>query len=175
MRDTIIIDIDGTLSNCDHRRHLVEGKKRDYPAFHALLHLDSVNEWCRELMRAFVSQHRFAQAFTHVPLSPEDEGDQLKRRVVLVSARPAYTRDATIGWLVNHELGDFFHEIYLLRASDEDDTPAIELKRRWIEKYGRDRILFAVDDDPRNIAQFKELGITALLAPGWKKLEEAAS
>lgn len=36
----IVSDIDGTLADCEHRRHHVSGEKKDWPAFFANLHLD---------------------------------------------------------------------------------------------------------------------------------------
>ena len=42
-RDTVVFDLDGTLSDCSARRHLVEGKDRDYEAFHARFVKDKKN------------------------------------------------------------------------------------------------------------------------------------
>lgn len=149
MKDTIVVDLDGTLSNCIERQHLVMGKKRDYDAFHTRLGADTVNAWCRELMASFSDR------------DPDF-------RVVLVSARPASTKLATLDWVKKHRLQYQFHDMFLLRA-EGDSTPSLELKRAWLRQYGAARILFAIDDDPRNAAMFKAEGVTCLLAPGWSE------
>lgn len=37
----ILFDIDGTLANLEHRRHFVTGRKKDWPSFDKLMHLDT--------------------------------------------------------------------------------------------------------------------------------------
>jgi len=44
--NAIIVDLDGTLCDCNHRRHFVEGGNKDWIAN------DKVNEWCKELLIA---------------------------------------------------------------------------------------------------------------------------
>lgn len=53
----IIVDIDGTLANIEHRRHHVEKKPPDWKAFNAAMKDDTVNEWCAKLIRAMQYQH----------------------------------------------------------------------------------------------------------------------
>lgn len=146
--DTVIVDLDGTLSNCSARQHLVMGKKRDYAAFHARLHEDPVHEWCASLLFAL----------------REAPG---RMRVVLLSARPQEYERATKAWLATY--APWYDELVLLRAGP-DSAPADALKREWVRSYGATRILLALDDDPRNAAMFKEEGVACLLAPGWVTL-----
>lgn len=142
-KDTIVVDLDGTLSDCSARQHLVVGKKRDYEAFHARLHEDPVVQWCRAMVWW---AHRSGM------------------RVALVTARLKSLEGATRSWLEKHSVD--FHDLVLLRGEDMD-VSARELKRDWLVSYGPGRVLFAVDDDPRNAAMFKAEGVPCLLAPGW--------
>lgn len=143
VKDTIIIDLDGTLSDGSARYHLVKGKHRDYAAFHALLDQDPVNEWCRALMGSF--------------------GEQTYR-VVIVSARPKSCEEATRAWLFRNRV--YFDELNLLRP-DGDSTPDQELKRAWLRGYGKERVLFAVDDRQKVVDMWREEGLTCLQCADW--------
>ncbi len=156
MKDTIIIDLDGTLSDCSERQHLVTGTHRDYAAFHAQLGNDPPNQWCVALMNAFFF------FLNQAPIRGTNLGGNMS--IMLVTARPKSAKENTKHWLSKH--APLYTELHHVRP-DDDDTPAIDLKRAWLRRYGADRILFAVDDDPRNAAMFKEEGVVCLLAPGW--------
>lgn len=142
MKNTIVVDLDGTLSDGRARYHLVAGKKRDYEAFHALLNEDPVNEWFRDLIRGMA---------------------QLGKRIALVSARPAIVEPATRAWLEKHEIP--FHALYLLRGAD--NTPDQELKRAWLHEYGKDRVLFVVDDRQKVVDMWRAEGLTCLQCADW--------
>ena len=142
-RDTVVFDLDGTLSDCSVRRHLVEGKDRDYEAFHARLQEDPLNECCWLMMRAF-----------------SESGSE----VVLVSARPTSTKKATRKWLSDNGVVNY-DKLFLLRP-EGDFTPAAELKRAWLLNYGKERVLLAVDDCPKVARMFREEGVPCLLCEG---------
>lgn len=153
MKDTIVIDLDGTLSNCDHRRHLVQGKKRDYEAFHAKIGEDPVNEWCAMLME-------------RMSVDPECEGSGYK--IIIVSARPWSATVETRRWLLkNHVVYD---SLFLLRT-DGDSTPDQDLKREWLHSYGKDRILFVVDDRSRVVKMWREEGLVCLQCDKWEEVK----
>jgi len=143
--DTVVVDLDGTLADCSARQHLVIGTHRDYDAFHARLAEDPVHEPIAALMRAMV---------------------RAGHEVVLVTARPHSTRAATYAWLKERGLENDFHALFLLRP-DGDSTPAVVLKRSWLCAFGPERVLFAVDDDARNAAMFREAGVVCLHCADW--------
>jgi hypothetical protein len=143
--DTVVFDLDGTMCDPSARRHLVEGNHRDYDAFHARLEDDPVNRWCSELA-ASVSMGGYL--------------------VALVSARPKRYKAATVRHLKANDIG--FDSLFLVR-DDHDDTPDQELKRRWLMKYGKHRILFVVDDRPKVVRMWREEGMTCLHCADWKE------
>lgn len=143
MKDTIIIDLDGTLSNVAHRRHFVQGKRRNYEAFHALLGSDPVNEWCKAIMRQF--WHGGYE-------------------VIIVSARPASYEAPTRKWLEAN--GVAFNALYLLH-SDNDNTPDQELKKAWLTKYGKENILFIIDDRQKVVDMWRAEGLVCLQCDRW--------
>jgi hypothetical protein len=150
MRDTVVIDLDGTLSDCSARRHLVEGKHRDYEAFHARIGEDKPVEPITAIMREmFVSY-----------------------RVLIVSARPQSANEATRGWLNLHGIY-CWDEVILLRP-DGDSTPDQELKRAWLQAYGKDRILFVVDDRQKVVDMWRAEGVTCLQCAAWTESKTAA-
>lgn len=74
----VIVDLDGTLANCEHRQHQVrgEGKKR-WDLFFKEMDKDSVNE---NLNDVILSLHQHYDIY-------------------FVSARPDNYRDKTVAWL----------------------------------------------------------------------------
>jgi len=143
MKDTIVIDLDGTLANVEHRRHLVAGKKRDYEAFHASLYADPVNYWCRAIMKNFHWANYSVQ---------------------IVSARPKSVEISTREWLRKNLV--VFNGLNLLRP-DGDSTPDQELKRAWLHAYGKERILFVIDDRQKVVDMWRAEGLTCLQCDAW--------
>lgn len=82
----IIIDIDGTLANCDHRKKLTENGAMDRSYFidPEKIEKDTVNEWCHKIVRMF-------QRFTMF-------------HVIFVTGRPESLRRVTKDFLKNHGL-----------------------------------------------------------------------
>lgn len=138
MKDTIVIDLDGTLSDCNYRRHLVTGKHRDYAAFHAQLESDPVNEWCARLMGCM-----------HIS----------GYMITIVSARPKSCEKKTLAWLEKNKIK--FDSLNLLRV-DGSDTPDQEIKVNWARNYGVENILFWVDDRAKVVKPIRDLGVTVL-------------
>lgn len=138
MKDTIVIDLDGTLSDCQARRPLVTGKSRDYDSFHERLSFDPVNEWCKSLMQ-----------------SMHDSG----YNIAIVSARPKKCEIQTRAWLIKHEIP--FTMLYLLRENGSN-TPDQEIKVQWLKDYGVENVLFWVDDRLKVVQAIRQEGVTVL-------------
>lgn len=151
-RDTIVVDLDGTLADGRARYHLVAGKHRDYEAFHARLGEDPPNLWCQWLLLAFAALNACRPA-----------GEE-PIRLVLVSARPKNVEDATRAWLAKHAVR--YDELHLLRDGN-DNTPDQELKRAWLHNYGKERILFTVDDRQKVVDMWRAEGLTCLQCADW--------
>lgn len=149
----VVVDLDGTLANVDHRRPLIKGKRRDWDAFHRACVDDPPNEWCVRLV----------QALRAAGLTIE-----------LVSGRSQEVQDLTATWL-ERTFGGSLDGINLVllrpRGSAVKDT---ELKRRWLHGFGKEKILFAVDDRKRVVDMWREEGITCLQCDDWEEREAAA-
>jgi hypothetical protein len=144
-KDTVVIDLDGTLADVRHRLPLIQRDAPDYDAFFAAVGGDDLHDWCRSLMVALADDYR----------------------VVIVSGRPERTRAATEEWLKRHDVP--YHELHLVRSERELYTPDQELKRRWLKSYGVERILFAVDDRQKVVNMWRDEGIVCLQCYAWEE------
>jgi len=143
-KNTIVVDLDGTLANIDHRLHLVSGKRKDFDAFYAGVGKDSVNEWCATIMNLFWG---------------------MGWKVIIVSARRASATGMTRQWLEENNVK--CSGLYLLRP-DGDSTPDQELKRAWLREYGAEKVLFVVDDRTKVVNMWREEGVTCLQCARWE-------
>lgn len=140
--DTIVVDIDGTLADISHRVGFIRQTPPDYPAFFAGVGGDRLNRWCAELIRGFHGRYR----------------------VLLVSGRPESTRKATARWLRENDVP--YDELILVRGH-RNFRPDQELKREWLRAYGKDRILFSVDDRQRVVDMWRDEGVVCLQCDAW--------
>ncbi len=132
----IIVDIDGTLANCKHRRHHAEAG--DFKAFFAEMGDDTVNDWCRRLIEKFHDTHR----------------------IILVSGRPFEYQGITEAWLISNFV--YYDDIFMRATGDHRDDTLVkeELYRKFIE-FSHE-IEFVVDDRDRVVKMWRSLGITCL-------------
>lgn len=133
----IIIDLDGTLSNCAHRRHLAESS--DWGGFYAGIGDDSVNAWCYELLYAM-----------------RDRDYQ----VILCSGRPDGYRRVTELWLLLNSID--YTELFMRKDGDSRNDAIVKeeiLHRDILPKYD---VLFAVDDRQRVVDMWRRNGIITL-------------
>lgn len=140
---TIIVDIDGTLSDAAWREGLRDGEG-GWDAFHAAAGED----------KAFAAMREFVDAFSasgHI--------------VVAITGRNEKFRALTNDWL---EENGFIVDTLLMRGND-DFRPAGDMKVAMaIEHFGsvanmRAEVILAVDDTAAVLDAFRAHGITTLL------------
>jgi hypothetical protein len=143
MRDAIIFDIDGTLSDVTHRRHHVTNGNRDWDAFFGAMGDDPVVE-------------DVAWLFHRINESSDDGFD-----IFIFTGRPEKYREVTIGWLWENALKDY--ESMLMRP-DGDYRPDTEIKREMLDRLRADgyNVRFVVDDRPSVVAMWRAEGLTVL-------------
>jgi hypothetical protein len=150
--DTVVVDLDGTLADIEHRRRLIKGRKPDWKAFHEACVDDPPNPWCVRLINAM----RAAGC-----------------RIELVSGRSQEVEAQTRDWLSRAFGGDVSGlHLALLRPRGNmiKDT---ELKRAWLKSYGKERVLFAVDDRRRVVDMWRAEGVVCLQCDDWEEREAA--
>lgn len=132
----IIFDIDGTLADISHRRHYVESKPKDWPAFQKAAHLDMPHEPICVLARSLRC---------------------LAHRIILCSGRGEQERPVTEAWLERHQI---VHDGLYMRAEKDyrgDDIIKEELYRRILADGFRPELVF--DDRNRVVALWRRLGL----------------
>jgi len=140
VKNLVIFDLDGTLADNSHRKHLVEGKKKDFDAFDAACVGDSPHKAVYETLWAFAER-----GFD----------------IWIFSGRSDEYRTETIEWLaMNCVLGPV-SEIKMRRAGDytKDD----QMKQQWykaMSQHDKDRLLCVFDDRDRVVKMWRSLGVT---------------
>ena len=153
MKTHIVVDLDGTLADVEHRRRFITGKKKDWKKFHEECVNDPPNEWCVRLILAM----RIAGC-----------------KVEVVSARSQEVEALTRQWLERTFAGDVSGlNLVLLRAGGSF-AHDVDLKRGWLRRFGKERILFAVDDRRRVVDMWREEGLVCLQCDDWEEREAAA-
>lgn len=149
-KKAIVVDLDGTLADIRHRLDLVRSDRPDFDAFYSRVEADDVNVWCRELMAAM-------WAWGH--------------DVIIVSARPARCKKDTVEWLRANNVT--YSDLHLLRGASGDNTPDQDLKRAWLRGFGKDRILFTVDDRQRVVDMWRAEGVPCLQCAAWEEFKRS--
>jgi len=138
-KNAIIIDLDGTLANCDHRVHHLEGETKDWPSFYKGLVDDELNSWCKELMEAMSSK-----------------GHEL----IIVTGREAKYKDETKVWLEKHGIS---YKYLYMRDHDDHRSDSVVKKDIYIneieQKY---HVVFVLDDRKSVVKMWREIGLTCL-------------
>jgi acid phosphatase class B len=146
----IIVDIDGTLANVDHRLHFIRGKERegkgskDWHSFHDQCVHDQPNHWCLELVNIY-----------------KDNGFA----IVLLTGRGEDYREQTLKWLTQHKIP--FDELHMRPKKTHlpDHEVKCETYQKQIEpKYS---VRFVLEDRASVVAMWRDIGLTCLqCAPG---------
>lgn len=132
----IVFDIDGTLANIAHRRHLVGTKPKNWAAFQALAHKDTTFEPVAILARG-------------LPF--------LDHRIILCSGRGEQERPVTEAWLKQHQI--IYKRLYMRAAGDyrSDDIIKGELLDQMLADGFDPKLVF--DDRDRVVKLWRSRGI----------------
>lgn len=144
----IIVDLDGTLCNVDHRRHLVEVAPayRKWDEFFDRMGDDTPKEWCQALVFGMARKHK----------------------IVFVSGRWEKYRRVTETWLMFHmQMQAHHHYELFMRPNDDkrsDELVKLDIYRKAIEP--RLDVLFCVDDRKRVVDMWRAAGLDVLDCSG---------
>jgi phosphoglycolate phosphatase-like HAD superfamily hydrolase len=147
MRKTIVVDLDGTLSDARYRVHLAQiGQWHD---FHVMGADDPVHEDVAELIAAIVP---------------------IDYRVIILTGRNEAYRGLTEKWLREHALSGYIDA--LLMRPDWDYTPDRDLKPRLLSEWHaaqqrhlgheevdvKSAVAFILEDRDGMVERWRELG-----------------
>ena len=144
----IVCDVDGTLSNHDHRIGLVTGPKKDYEAYYSKMYLDV----------PFPEAQRVLKSFTLNPALG----------FWLLTGRPERYRAATEAWLREHF--SFLTRYHLFMRPDGDYTKASIFKERVLQSklIAEELEPIFIDDDLRNAEMYSRYGIFLKAPECWE-------
>lgn len=167
MTKTIIVDIDGTLANIAHRRHYVASKPKNWKAFNAAMHLDTLNEDVAWLVRRLWISEESNNLGNYDPYN----------RIILASGRGEESRQVTTDWLANYgilpEVTDpnyvyptyplFTYERLYMRPAGDNRSDVI-VKYEILQQMKKDGYspYMAIDDRDGVVAMWRENGLRCL-------------
>lgn len=140
MTKTVLFDIDGTLADINHRRHHVEGRKKNWRLFNESMGDDVPNQPVVDLYRALWANPGF--------------------ELILVTGRNERFRDITGQWLTWNEIP--FKR--LIMRPDNDSRPDHIIKKnilRQLQDEGK-TIHFVVDDRQQVVNMWRANSIVCL-------------
>ena len=133
----VVCDIDGTITDCEHRRHHLDGDKKDWKGFFSEMSQDSLR----------------LEIAAQVGKLCMDEDATL----IFVSARPEEYHKITMDWLDNHfSVGP----IRLIMRNSNDSRDDTIVKKEIYDKYLKNmNVIRVFDDRPKVIRMWRELGL----------------
>lgn len=147
MKPLYIFDLDGTLALIQHRRHFVEGKKKDWPAFFRACVDDEPNRPVIDTLWRLVAGGA---------------------DIWIWSGRSDEVRYETQEWIHKHVAPAWGWPLKMRREGDY--TPDHILKKSWLDAISqeeRQRLVAIFDDRDRVVQMWRENGVAAFqVAPG---------
>lgn len=141
-KDCIIVDLDGTIADCDHRKHFIEGNKKNWEAF-----LDPVNIFNDPLIETIANVVRiFSQHYG----------------IVYCSGRSAAAYEITVDWLKKHDLWKDPVALYMRKKGDK--RPDHEIKVELLDKMRNEgwNPILVLDDRDSVVRMWRDQGLTCL-------------
>lgn len=100
--DCIIVDLDGTLSDCSHRLHLISQDKKQWNLFFEGCIDDNLIEPLNEILNVLNKIYK----------------------VVIITARPENNRELTTQWLLENNIK--FDALYMRKKNDYRKSPFVK-------------------------------------------------
>ena len=136
----IIFDVDGTIADVEHRRHLVSGENKDWKSFRLATEYDKPVEWVCAIARRYIEQ-----------------GDD----VAFFSARNESEREITekqiLDWIGEDHKGLFLRPDGDYRCDAEFKS---DLADKFIEMGGKIDLIF--DDRQKVVDMWRSKGFTVV-------------
>lgn len=148
MRNKVIVDIDGTIANVDHRLHLIDKSngvdKTDWDEFYSLCESDKPIQPIIDLVRHFAYD--------------------LGKDVIFLTGRRAAVRKKTILWLEDHVCGYLANESLLLMRPAGELRHDIHVKPENLARVGigPEDVAYILEDRNSMVKKWRELGYTCL-------------
>lgn len=142
----IVVDLDGTLCNVEHRRHFVrdlpEGQKKNWAGFCDGIANDTVNTWCLDIVRKFANTHE----------------------IVYCSGRSDNHRKVTVDWLTKHTgMSEYMdYSLFMRHRSDSRQDYTVKEILLDFEILTRFTPEFMIDDRKQIVDMWRRRGFVCL-------------
>lgn len=178
----IIFDLDGTLADCEHRRHFIDPEKNpdyEFMQYQNIGNLLIKDEWWHrnEMVRGIPPSRKrwkpnwkafFDACDQDKPIDPSII--TLRRHsqhedIQIWSGRCESVREKTIAWFHHNVTGfapTYWFQKNLLMRPIGDSTPDDKLKEMWLERHiaaGREPIEMVFDDRPKVVRMWRRRGV----------------
>lgn len=153
----IIFDLDGTLANCQHRKHFVDPR----------LNLENANEWKKDWRKFFEACDK------DIPIDPVLEilctllfsG----KEVQIWTGRSEFVRDKTVNW-IKQNLESYYKmrswplESYNLKVKMREiggPIPQEVIKEKWFDQAIADGkiVEYVIDKNPKVVKMWRRRGV----------------
>ena len=135
---TVVVDIDGVLSDAANRQHYLEAPRRDWDAFFEACTDDPVIDEMRVLLDL---------------LDPS-------LTVVLLTARPARVHHLTEAWLRRYQVR---WDLLVMRPwGDYEEAREFKRSSVWDLRAHGFELRLAIEDDRRNVEMFRSEGVPCI-------------
>ena len=142
-RCTILLDMDGTLSDSSNRVKYLLQPVKDWEAWNRESKFDAPNLPVVLLVKGLFKAYKDVVDF------------------VIFTGRPDELRKDTLEWLESNIGSVFSHQVKLYMRKTGDHTPDHVLKQKWLKEL-RLPVLFAIDDRSSVVQMYRNQGITVL-------------
>ncbi len=139
MKEVIVVDLDGTLADCDHRVHHVESSPKDWKSFNEKMGSDDLNIWCKKIIDSMKS-------------SGVD--------TILLTGRGEKSRETTQKWLEDNKVS---YLALFMRASGDEREDAVVKKEIYLESIANKyKTLFVIEDRLSVVKMWRSIDVTCL-------------
>ena len=139
-----IFDLDGTLSNADHRKHFLEWVTPDWDAFYEACDKDAPN---KPVIKILKQLNFFSDIW-------------------IFSGRSDAVHEKTVEWLVEHTGLNRIELPRIKMRKQGDYTPDDVLKLSWYTEFlsteERGRLVCIIDDRDKVVKMWRDIGVTCL-------------
>lgn len=134
----IVFDLDGTLANIDHRKHLIEGDHKDWDSFFKACSEDTPNQAVVDVLWA-LSRQGYA--------------------IHIVSSRSGAVMEETHTWLHDWDIYDYVQNIWMREPGDF--RPDYVFKQEWLKAMITNGVSISMvfDDRDQSVDMWRANGI----------------
>jgi len=138
LSDSIIIDLDGTLTDFSHRLPLLQDEKNHFSDFFKSMSDDALKPFAKTIIDRFKETHG----------------------IIIITGRPDNYRRVTEQWLEDNEV--FYDGLFMREMGDM--RPDYEIKQELYEKYVRHfaNVIFVIDDRDAVVKMWRSVGLVCL-------------